>query len=740
MKKVFLFVVEILIFGAVLQAQTKTDSLKNVRLEEIVVSSTRAGKKTPVAYSNVSADKLKQNNAGKNIPLVLEKLPSLVAFTEDGLGVGNTSLRIRGTDATRINITLNGMPLNNPESQEVYWVNLPDLSSSLQSVQLQRGVGTSTNGSAAFGASLSLKTLSAKTKAYGEASTSIGSYNTFLSSIAAGTGLFDNGLALDLRYSRVLGDGYIERGSVNHKNFFASLSHYTNKQLIKLIYINGIQKTGITWEGISPEQMKKYGRRYNPAGKHKDEAGNTHFYKNETDNYYSNIAQLIFSRELSDAFSLNANFSYNNGFGYYENYKSNKKYKSFGLENQQIDSLEYKRSDLIRKKLMSNDFYVANLSVNYNQSGLKATFGGMYSFYDGIHYGNIPWFKYNKNIPENYEWYRNVGKKQELNFFAKAEYQITEGLSAFADLQYRTINYNFSGIDDDLEDLKSKNKFNFFNPKAGLFFQMNDKNSFYASFAIGQREPLRTDLKNSIKKGGEQKILPEKMFDYELGYRFDNQENTSFSVNLYYMDYDNQMVQTGKLNDVGYKIMENVKNSYRTGIEIEFSTQLFSKLQIDANATLSQNKIKKYNAYFDIYDNPNNYNWLRQEKQELKSTHISFSPNFIAMANLRYNLFDELFVSLSAKYVGKQYYDNTSNDKNALDAYFVNNFSAGYSFKKMSFGTISLELFANNIFNQQYIANAWVATDKFDDGSEIAYKGFYPQAMRNFMMRMTIKF
>jgi iron complex outermembrane receptor protein len=383
MKKVFLLFMLIYISAAGYQLGAMSpDSLSHIELEEVIVSGIRAVANTPVSYSNISMSEIRRDNAARNIPAILQTTPSLVSFTEDGLGVGNTYLRIRGTDATRINVTLNGMPLNNPETQEVFWVNLPDLSNSLQNIQIQRGVGTSTNGSAAFGASISLQTTGARSESYGETSTAVGSYGTFSSSSAVGTGILDNGLSFDARFSRVIGEGYIRNGTVDHTNFYAALSHYTDKQLLRLSYIKGIQHTGITWEGVSEEQMKdyEYGRRYNPAGEYYDEAGNRLYYDNETDNYYSDIIQLVLSREINRKLSLNAGISYNYGYGYYENYREDRKFSEFGLDDQIIDGITYSRSDFVRRKMLENDFYVANLGLNYSLNSFKLTFGGMYSY------------------------------------------------------------------------------------------------------------------------------------------------------------------------------------------------------------------------------------------------------------------------------------------------------------------------------------------------------------------------
>lgn len=761
MKKVFLLAgLLVLNLSLFAQADGQTDSLKNVQLEEVVVSATRAGKNTPVAYSNISQNQIRKDNAARNIPTILQNIPSLVSFTEDGSGVGNTSMRIRGTDATRINVTLNGMPLNNPESQEVYWVNLPDLSSSLQSIQVQRGVGTSTNGSAAFGASISMKTYGARSEAYGEASTAVGSYNTFSSTLAAGSGILDNGLSLDARYSRNTGDGYIRNGFVDHTNLYVALSHYTDKQLLRLSYINGKQRTGITWEGITPGDLEKYGRKYNQAGKYLDDADNVHYYDNETDNYHSHIVQLLFSRELNDYLSLNSGLSYNNGFGYYENYRSDPykdfkrgdKYSKYGLSPQTVNGVTYERSQMIRQKLMRNDFYVANLSLTYNKDALNWIFGGMYSFYDGDHYGKLPWVKFNQNIPENYEWYRNKGKKGEINFFTKADYQLTDKLSLFGDIQYRHIDYRFSGIDDDLVDITSDFKYIFFNPKAGLFYRIDNHNNLFASLAVGQREPLRADLKEGIKGGAENRIRPERMLDYELGYQFSNENGLRFGANLYYMDYNNQMVQTGKLSETGYKLMENVKNSYRAGVELEASVPFINnKFRLDANATLSQNKIKNYTAYFDLYDDTDNWNELyvdnngksvrKQASKDLGTTNISYSPDVVGMAALTYQPTSALYFNLMGKYVDKQFLDNTSDDAKSIPSYFVSNFSAGYTFDKTPVGRIALQFFVNNLFGKEYIANGWASTEMFEkDGSSVNWIGYYPQATRNFMGRITISF
>jgi iron complex outermembrane receptor protein len=744
MKKVFLLFMLIYISAAGYQLGAMSpDSLSHIELEEVIVSGTRAGANTPVSYSNISMSEIRRDNAARNIPAILQTTPSLVSFTEDGLGVGNTYLRIRGTDATRINVTLNGMPLNNPETQEVFWVNLPDLSNSLQNIQIQRGVGTSTNGSAAFGASISLQTTGARSESYGETSTAVGSYGTFSSSSAVGTGILDNGLSFDARFSRVIGEGYIRNGTVDHTNFYAALSHYTDKQLLRLSYIKGIQHTGITWEGVSEEQMKdyEYGRRYNPAGEYYDEAGNRLYYDNETDNYYSDIIQLVLSREINRKLSLNAGISYNYGYGYYENYREDRKFSEFGLDDQIIDGITYSRSDFVRRKMLENDFYVANLGLNYSLNSFKLTFGGMYSYYDGDHFGRLPWIKNWVGDESEIEWYRNIGTKSEFNIFSKVDYQINDRLSLFGDLQFRRVIYKLSGTDDDMKDLTGEFIYNFFNPKAGINYNLNSSNRIFASLAIGQREPLRADLKDGIKGESVNPIKPERMIDYELGYHFTGKNGVNLGANLYYMDYHNQMVQTGKLNDVGYKLMENVENSYRTGLELEAAVPFWNnKFLLDANITLSRNMIKNYVAWFDHYDNQDNWNWEGQISKEYGNTNISFSPDIISAASITWQPADIFYLNLMGKYVGKQYMDNTSDDAKSIDAYFVCNLSAGYTFKKISIGTFNLQVYMNNLFNKEYVANGWAATDTFSDGSLINWIGYYPQATRNYMARLTLSF
>jgi len=737
MKKVFMVLI-VLTCNITVYSQQNADSLKSVKLEEVVVSATRVGSDAPVAYSNMNEQQIKKDNAARNIPAVLGTLPSVVSYTEGGTAVGNTSLRIRGTGANRINITLNGMPLNNPESQEVYWVNLPDLSNSLQSIQVQRGVGTSTNGTASFGASISMQTLGGRAKPYADLSTAYGQYNTLLLSGAAGTGIMKNGLSVDARYSYVKSDGYIRNGKVDHKNIYAALSHYTDQRLIRLIYMNGVQHTGITWEGIDPSVISE-NRRYNPAGKHTDDNGNIRYYDNETDNYYSNIGQLLYTRYLTNVLTLNANLSYNHGYGYYENYKTDRKFSEFGLENQVIGEDIYKRSDIIRRKLMMNHLYSTGFNLQYSKNTLGLTAGGAYNYYDGNHYGHLLWAKYNQDIPKGYEWYRNTADKKDMNAFLKAEYRPLKNFSLFAEIQDRYVDYRMKGMDDDLADLTNKNYYNFINPNVGLSLRILNYSEVYGSFGVSNREPLRADLKESLKGGGVRGITSERLYDYEFGYKYSNPVFT-FSANLYYMNYHDQLVQTGKLNDVGYKLQENVPHSYRTGIELSIAYNPTEWLRMDGNLTLSRNKIKNYTAYYDYYDT--DWNLLGQVSEFHKLTDISFSPNTVGSFIIAFKPFEKEDFSLSFvnKYVGCMYYDNTSNPDNRLRDHLVTDMIASYTMDVKRTGKIDFQFYINNMLSIKYNANAWVATDKFNDGSQAVYKGLFPQAGANLMGRVRYRF
>ncbi|MDR1681143.1 MAG: TonB-dependent receptor [Prevotellaceae bacterium] len=746
MKKGFLFMAGSMLAPCLMQAQMPDDTVRVVNLEQIEVVAVRAGGQTPVAYSDVGREQIVRDNVGRSLPALLQGLPSVVAYFEDGLGVGYTSLRVRGTDATRIHVTLNGMPLNNPESQEVYWVNIPDLNSHLQSLQLQRGVGTSSNGAAAFGASLSLKTTGTPSVAYGEAATTWGSYHTQIHSVAAGSGALPGGFYAEARYASVGSDGYLRNGKVKQYSFQTSLTHRTEKHWLKLLYLRGVQHTGITWEGISPEDMARHGRRYNVAGQYADEAGNIRYYDNETDNYFSDIVQLLYARPLGRRLTLHANVSYNHGFGYYENYKANRKLQEdYGLPPQTIGGVVHSRSDVVIRKNMENDFYVAQGLLHYAHRRLSLNAGAMYSLYNGAHFGTLEWAQYNETIAPHYEWNRNDARKEEGSLFIKGEYALTSQLTAYADVQARLIIYNLSGLDDDLMSITDRNRFRFVNPKAGLYARLSRHTAVYASWAMAHREPLRADLKEAVKNGGAKDIRPEQMHDFEAGCTFQRRTLTA-SANAYYMRYKDQMVQTGKLNDVGYKLMENVPESYRAGLELQAAFTPSARWRLEGNATLSRNRILNYTVYYDLYDNAENYAPVvdasgrpLQEADFYASTDISFSPAAVAAAAVTFAPLAQWDITLTGKYVGKQYYDNTSNDAHSLPAYALCHLATQYVWQLPSGSRICVQLAVNNLFNHLYSANAWVATDRFLTGAPAVYRGLFPQAGTTIMGKVSLE-
>lgn len=739
MKRIF-FACASLVCCALVQAKEVPDSLKQKQLDEVVVTAVRVGRRAPVAFSSLSEKQIQKENAGKSVPYLLQTLPSVVSFSEDGSGLGNTSYRIRGVDDSRINVTYNGMPLNNPESQSVYWVDFPDISNALQSLQVQRGVGTSSNGTASLGGSISLNTIGGRPKAYGGASVSLGSYNSFLYNLSGGTGILKNGLSVDARFSKVRGDGYIRNGKVDHHNIYAALSYYGAKDLFRFSYLRGVEHTGITWEGITKEQLEK-NRRYNPAGEYTDESGNTRYYDDETDNYYSDIFQATFSRFLSNTLTLNTSLSYNHGYGYYQNFKEDKSLSAYGLPTQMVDGSAYGKSDAIQRKLLANGFYVANASLAYTKEKWNFTAGALASYYDGDHFGRVTWVKFNQNIPGDFEWYRNTGRKADYNLFGKAEYSPVARLSLFGEAQYRYIDYRIKGIDDDLQAIVGNYYYSFFNPKAGASFRLDAEDrlgEIYASLSVANREPVYDDVQNLRKKGRNDFVKPERLFDYELGYRL-NRPSYAFSANFYLMDYKDQLVSTGKLSDVGYRLKENVAKSYRAGIELAGSYSPVKILRLDANLTLSRNKIKDYRVFYDVYDADGNV--TSQKSDLLRSTDISLSPNVVGSGVVTFSPVRWAGISWIGKYVGPQFLDNTSDGNIRIDGYFFSNFTLSLNHKVKKLGEIELQVYVNNLFNKKYVANGYGGAS-YGEGSDVKqyYVGYFPQAERNFMTRLSLKF
>lgn len=708
--------------------------------EAVVVSATRASRRMPIAQTNIDDEEFNERKSGFDIPYLLELTPSVVAVSEGGTGVGNTSFRIRGTDLTRINVTVNGIPLNDPESQGVWWVNMPDFANSVDNVQIQRGVGTSTHGAGAFGATVNFQTKTLNPEPFAQAEFMAGSFNTFRTSIKAGTGLMNDRFSFESRYSNVQSDGYIDRGWSDHESLFLTGAWHSEKSLLRFNLIHGEQHTGITWEG-TPSYMLDSNRTYNPAGyMGDDQQGNPMYYSNESDNYTQTHYQLMFSHQFSRRLTLSLSGYWVAGEGFYEQYKRDRKIVSdYGLNPIIMGEDTLSRVDMVRQKWLDNDLFGLTYSLAYRADALDVTFGGGCSHYDNDHFGKILWTKLNDgSIPKNYQWYLNNGQKVDYNIFLKSIYQLDDKLSIFGDLQYRGIDYVLSGNDDDLQSLDQSHKWGFFNPKGGLFYQITPAQEAFFSVGMAHREPSRSDIKDAMKYGTNQTPNEEMLIDYEIGYNYKSQL-FALGVNLYYMDYKDQLVLTGKLSDSGYPLMTNVESSYRTGIELMAGVMPTTWFRWDANLTLSQNRIKNFVEYVDLFDS--NWNFIGQQENHLGDTDISFSPSVVGSSIIKIFPVENMGVSVISKYVGSQYIDNSSSPDRMLDAYFVNNVKLNYNLNLKGTKGVSLQFLVNNVLNEQYVANAWVWRAVFDDGSpEYREDGYYPQAGINFMGKIVVEF
>ena len=724
---------------------------KEERLDSIVVSSNRANMNTPVTYTQITRKQLQRESAGHSLPMMLALQPSVVATTEGGLGLGYTKMSVRGTDDSRTNVTINGIGMNDSESQQVFWVNLPSIHSFLKSAQLQRGVGTSANGSGAFGASLNLETTPSGSRAYGAAEFTVGSYQTYMSTVAAGTGTSPKGFSFDLIYSHGQTDGYIRNAKADLNSLYATAGWKNDNNQLKLSYILGDQTTGITWEGVSLEMYEK-DRRYNIAGEYYDEMGNVHYYDNETDNYQQHYVQAAYSRQISNSMAWNTTLNFTKGDGYYENYKADAKFSKYGLEPVETPEVTYKKSDFIVQQAMDNSYWAANTSLYYNKGYVNASAGISYAHYDGNHFGDVLWCKH-LPLAENYRWYRNNGTKQDYSAYARAEVEFAGAFTAYADLQYRGVDYKLEGMDKDFANLDWQKTYSFFNPKAGLTYAPGENSRIYASVAIAHREPSRSDIKESIKSGSAEKLKAEQLTDVELGYRYGS-ETLTLSANLYFMEYKNQLVATGRLSEVGYVIKENIPCSYRRGVELAAAWQMCKALRLDANLTLSRNKAVDYTAYVDTYDNPVDWNPVAQTERFFDKTDLILSPEVVGMALATLTPGAGFECSLSGKYVGKQYMDNFNSEVSKVPAYFVSSLSISKEFRLrrgnagrgggMAAGnTPSLTIAAtvDNLFNNKYWSYGWIYQAWFADGSApYVEQGVFAQAPANFMIKMALRF
>lgn len=702
------------------QAQEQeTDSLegKKVVLDEVFVSAVRVTKESPVTFSNLTKEEIRPRNLGQDIPVLMNFLPSVVTTTDAGAGVGYTGIRVRGSDATRVNVTINGIPYNDAESQGTFWVNMPDFASSTESLQLQRGVGTSTNGAGAFGASLNLLTDGFSEDAYGQIATSMGSFKTLRNNLKFSTGLLNDHIEISGRLSKINSDGYIDRARSDLDSYFLQGVYKDDNTLIKGLLFGGHEITYQAWYGIDGETLRT-DRTFNPSGIYTDENGDTQFYENEVDNYKQDHAQLLWNEQLSQFWSTNIALHYTRGRGYFEQYREDDDFATYGFEPLTVEGAAVTTTDLIRRRWLDNDFYGTVFSAQYTKNRLSLIMGGGYNRYEGDHFGEVIWARFASNSNYKDRYYDDSSSKTDFNIYTKANYQLTDQWSLYGDLQYRTVGYKANGEDTGLVD----DSFNFFNPKAGLTFDLNRSNNFYFSFAVANREPNRNDYESGNPK-------PERLYDFELGWRYLSKD-VQVNTNLYYMNYKDQLVLTGELNDVGAPLRANVGDSYRLGLEIDANINLGDKFRMRPNIALSDNK----NVDFFI-DRDNTL-------QSLGNTTIAFSPSVVVGNIFTYTPSTSIDISLLSKYVGEQYLSNTDTDASKLDAYFTTDFNVSYEIKmNRILKSIVLSGLVNNIFNEKYVSNGYTYLDDFSTpGTSFEVQGYYPQAGTNFLIGATLNF
>lgn len=710
------------------QGQEKQqDSVKVEKLDEVLVKSVRVKEKAPITHSNVTKKEISKRNLGQDIPVLLNFLPSVVTTTDAGAGVGYTGIRVRGVSPQSTNITINGIPYNDAESLGTFWVNLGDFASSVESLQLQRGVGTSTNGSGAFGASINVLTDAVSKDASGEISNSFGSFNTRKHTVKFSTGLLNNHFEIAGRLSNISSDGYIDRASADLKSYFIQGSYVDANTLIKAIAFGGNEVTYQAWYGIDAQTLED-NRTFNFAGIYTDDNGNTRFYDNEVDNYSQDHYQLHWNQRFNNNWSTTVGLNYTYGRGYFEQFREDDDFSTYGFEELTVNGETVNTTDLIRRRWLDNDFYVINASANYKNDVLDMIFGGSLSHYDGDHFGEVIWAEFASQSDIRDRYYDGNSLKNDLSVFSKANYQLNEKVSLYGDLQVRNVTYKTFGNTSDLVDFEVDEAFTFFNPKAGITYDLNTNNSFYFSYARANREPNRTDFESNNS------IEPEQLNDFELGWRH-KKGNFTFNANAYYMLYNQQLVLSGRLDDVGNPIRTNSGESYRLGLELEAIIPVSPKLTLQPNMTLSSNKNKE-----TIIS-------LNGELVDLGKTDISFSPELVAANAIVFQPSKNLQMSLLSKYVGEQFMGNTENPESKLDSFFVNDLNVTYTIETDAFfKSIVFTGLVNNIFGEEYVSNGYFGSFDFDDpdsptGTSTGFfSGFYPQATTNFLAGVTLNF
>jgi iron complex outermembrane receptor protein len=719
--------------------------------DEVIITSTRASANMPVTYSNLEKEEISKLNNAQDIPYILNFTPSVVSTSDAGAGIGYSGIRIRGSDATRINVTINGIPLNDSESQGVFWVNTPDLASSTQSIQVQRGVGTSTNGAGAFGGTINLETTGKETEPQGTFTNTFGSFNTRRHTLSFGTGLIKDHWSIDGRFSKIKSDGYIDRASSDLDSYYFSGGYYSEKTMIKAIVFGGAEVTYQSWygtpeavlendlEGIEAviinngldeeqaENMRNAGRTFN-----------WYLYDDQVDDYKQDHYQLHLSHRFNTSLTGTMALHYTYGRGFFEQFRRGDEFEDYGVDAPVIGDSTLSTTDLVRRRWLDNHFYGVTYSLQYQPaSSLNVTLGGGWNYYDGDHFGEVIWSEVAVNLPKEFRYYDNTGTKEDFNTYLKAEYTLNDKLSMFGDIQYRMIDYQVQGIDNDLRPLDIDQQFHFFNPKFGATYNVNSNSSLYGSFAVANREPVRSDFIDSPE-------LPEEetLRNVELGYRYTGK--VSFEANAYLMDYKDQLVLTGELNDVGSALRRNVANSYRTGLELQARMALTNNLIWEVNSTFSRNKIDEFTEV--IYDYGEAFDEFNIIENTYSNTDIAFSPEIVAASQLSWSFLrniigdDSFELTLLSKYVGDQFLDNTSNENRKISAYFVNDLRLRYVIQNTLFDQVSLIFLINNVFDEAYVSNGY--TFGYQGGPDYVVREnyYYPQALRNYLITLAIDF
>ena len=766
MKRILLSLAILPLAGNTYAQETKqeNDSVRMVKLQEVEVVATRAQKTMPVAFSNLKKATIQKNNFGLDIPSVLALTPSMIATNETGIGIGATSIRLRGTDATRLNVTINGVSMNNPDSHAMYWYDTPDLLSAVGSIQVQRGAGLSTNGTGAFGGAINMTTDALTTEFGGDASLSYGAYNTNKQSVHVSSGLLHDHWAIDARLSHIGSDGFVDRGKTDLKSYMFQGGYYNTNTILKFVSFGGKASTYLTYDGVSKEDMALYGRRYHTGGQYVTSNGpyvladGTHvnYYDDHTDNYLQINNQLVLTHTFNQNWKMNATAFYTYGYGYYKQYKGSKKlleYLNIPEDKYYDAEGEKVRADLIRQKKMENHLSGLNAAFNYSITNLDLSFGGSFSHYTCPHWGILDWVDGLEKSDYEGRWYDNDVRKLDGNFFVRANWQMAEGLRLFADMQYRGVSYDAWGVNDnylstskEMQPIDVDKSFHFFNPHIGLNYDFLRNHKVYFSFAIQQKEPTRSDFTDRYRFAMTNTYpKAEKLFDYELGYMFQS-KNFSAGINLYYMKYDNQLVPVGHINDGYDALNDNVKDSYRRGIELSAAWSPARWMTLTANATFSQNRVKDYTNYvvnYDKYLEGGIDGYCDYTVQPMGTTRLAYSPKTIA--NLGVDFHHKGFEAiLTTKYVSKQYFTNYENPDMQLDAYCVSDLNLGYTFKTKAAKSVRFGVLINNVFDTRYEGNGYGWSDGYIDENgkeQVTHHAFYfPQAPINVMSNITVNF